>query len=65
MWGDFDEPVHLAEIRVHEALDTGAEILATACPFCLLNLEDAVKVLDKEDLITVKDVAEIMLEAIG
>jgi Fe-S oxidoreductase len=55
----------LAEIRVHEALDTGAEILATACPFCLLNLEDAVKVLDKEDLITVKDVAEIMLEAIG
>jgi len=63
MWADFDEQKHLAEIRVLEALDTGAEIIATACPFCLLNLEDAIKVLDKEDAISVKDIAEIMIEA--
>jgi Fe-S oxidoreductase len=63
MWADFDEQKHLAEIRVLEALDTGAEIIATACPFCLLNLEDAIKVLDKEDAIIVKDIAEIMIEA--
>ena len=39
----------LAFQRVQEAADTGAEILAVACPFCLLTLEDAVKVqgLDK------------------
>jgi Fe-S oxidoreductase len=63
MWADFDEPSHLAEIRALEALDTGAEILATACPFFLLHLEDAVKVLDKENAIIVKDIAEIMIEA--
>jgi len=34
----------LAFQRVQEAFDTGAEILAVACPFCLLTLEDAVKV---------------------
>jgi Fe-S oxidoreductase len=41
----------LAFQRVQEAADTGAEILAVACPFCLLTLEDAVKVqgLDEAD----------------
>jgi Fe-S oxidoreductase len=34
----------LAFQRVQEAAETGAEILAVACPFCLLTLEDAVKV---------------------
>jgi Fe-S oxidoreductase len=63
MWADFDESMHLAEIRVLEALETGAEVLATACPFCLINFEDAVKVLDKEDAIAVKDISEILLEA--
>ena len=63
MWADFNEPAHLAEIRVLEALDIGAEIIATACPFCLLHLEDAVKVLDKEDEIIVKDISEIMIAA--
>jgi Fe-S oxidoreductase len=47
----------------NEALETGAEVLATACPFCLINFEDAVKVLDKEDAIAVKDISEILLEA--
>jgi len=65
MWADFDEPTHIAEIRVLEALETGAEIIATACPFCLINLEDAIKILDKEDAIAVKDISEIMIEAIG
>ncbi|MBN1103136.1 MAG: (Fe-S)-binding protein [Deltaproteobacteria bacterium] len=65
MWADFDEAAHLAEVRVLEALETGAEILATACPFCLVNFEDAVKVLDKEDSIKVRDVAEILSEAMG
>jgi Fe-S oxidoreductase len=63
MWADFDEAAHLAEVRVLEALETGAEVLATACPFCLINFEDAVKVLDKEDAIVVRDVSEILFEA--
>jgi Fe-S oxidoreductase len=41
----------LAFQRVQEAAETGADILAVACPFCLLTLEDAVKVqgLDEAD----------------
>ena len=49
MWADFDEAARLAEIRILEALETAAEVLATACPFCLINFEDAIKVLNKEE----------------
>ncbi|MFP3984960.1 MAG: succinate dehydrogenase iron-sulfur subunit [Candidatus Bathyarchaeia archaeon] len=50
--------------RVKEALEHGAEVIATACPFCVTTLEDAVKVLDAEDKIAVKDILELLKEAI-
>lgn len=64
MWADFLEEPRLAEIRILEAIDAGAELLATACPFCLINFEDAIKNLNKENIIAVKDVAEIVYEAV-
>jgi Fe-S oxidoreductase len=54
----------LAQLRVKEALDTGAEVLATACPFCLLTLEEAVKHLNAEEKIRVLDIAEIAVQAL-
>jgi len=65
MWADFEEKFHLAEVRVLEALETGAQVLATACPFCLINFEDAAKVLNKEHDISIKDVSEIAFQAIA
>jgi Fe-S oxidoreductase len=50
---------------VREALDTGAQTIATACPYCTLMLEDAVKVLGVEDRIAVKDVAELLVQSVG
>jgi Fe-S oxidoreductase len=55
----------LAHQRVRDAADMGAEVLAVACPFCLLTLEDAVKILELEDRIQVMDVMELVAEAIG
>ena len=54
----------IANNRVHQALDTGAEILLTACPFCNINLNDAVKSLEKEDVITVMDITELIVSAL-
>lgn len=54
----------LAFQRVQEAADTGAEVLAVACPFCLLTLEDAVKVQNLEDQLRVMDVMELVDEAL-
>jgi Fe-S oxidoreductase len=50
--------------RLHEALDLGVDTIAVACPYCITTLEDAVKVLDVEAKISVKDVLELIKEAI-
>jgi len=50
--------------RVKEALELGVEVVAVACPFCVTTLEDAVKVLDVENKIAVKDVSELLKESI-
>lgn len=48
--------------RTKEALATGADTLASACPFCMTMLTDGVKDFEKEDDVVVKDIAEIILE---
>jgi Fe-S oxidoreductase len=61
MWVESDsEEERLAVVRVKEAESLGCEVIATACPFCLLTLEDAVKTSNLEDSITVMDVIEIL-----
>lgn len=47
-----------SDLRVQEALETGAKILATACPFCVSCLEDSLKA-QKIDNIVVMDIVEI------
>ncbi len=65
MWLEGTNPnVRLAQLRVKEALETGAEILATACPFCLLTLDEAVKHIKAEEKIRVMDIAEIAAQAL-
>ena len=55
----------LAETRVKDALDLGAEVIATACPFCMLTLEDAVKTTGAEDSIEILDIIELVAQAIS
>jgi len=52
-----------SRIRVREAYETGAEILAVACPSCMVMLDDAVKDEGLEGKITVKDIAELVKES--
>ena len=52
-----------ARIRIREACDTGASIVAVACPNCLTMLEDAVKAEGLEERLKVRDISEIVAEA--
>ena len=54
----------LSQIRVADAVELGAEVLATSCPFCVLTLEDAVKTSGHEETLRVMDVVELLAEAI-
>ena len=61
MWAEgTNAEERLAHQRVRDAVDLGAEVLAVACPFCLLTLEDAVKILGLEDKLQVMDIMELV-----
>jgi Fe-S oxidoreductase len=49
-----------SRIRIRQAFETGAEVLAVACPLCAKMLEDAVKDEGLEEKLKVKDIAEIV-----
>ena len=46
-------------VRVRMAADAGANVIVTACPYCLANVEDAIKVAGMEDRMTAIDLAEL------
>jgi len=63
MWIEWPRRPRPSEIRLKQAIETGADTLAVACPFCLSTLEDAAKTLGYEDKIKVKDISELVIEA--
>ncbi|MCX6258855.1 MAG: heterodisulfide reductase-related iron-sulfur binding cluster [Bacteroidia bacterium] len=50
--------------RIEEVIATGAEIVATACPFCMTMLTDGIKYKNKEDVMRNYDIAELVAMAI-
>lgn len=63
MWLETAVGERFSDLRVIEAARTGASVLATACPFCIVCLEDSVKVMKTERL-QVMDLSEIAAIAI-
>jgi Fe-S oxidoreductase len=55
-----EEKERMGERRVRMAEEIGAEIIVTACPFCLINLEDAIKTTGNEGKIEVIDLVELV-----
>ncbi len=51
--------------RTEEALDTGASIIASACPFCMTMMSDGVKNKEREQDVKVLDLAELIAKAEG
>jgi heterodisulfide reductase subunit D len=49
--------------RTEEALETGAEIIATACPYCMVMFTDGIKYTNKEEQVVNMDIAEMVVKA--
>lgn len=64
MWQDLRGEVKMSHIRIREAHATGAQILITACPFCLIMLEDARKATGLGESFRVMDLNELVLHAL-
>ena len=53
------------DLRVDQAMEVGAGVLATACPYCISNFEDSKLTLDVVEDIEIRDITEIVYEALG
>ena len=51
--------------RIEDAIETGADIIATACPFCMTMMTDGIKYKNKEEEMKNFDLAELVLQALG
>jgi Fe-S oxidoreductase len=64
MWAESAAKGRLAETRVADAFDLSARVISSACPFCLLTLEDAVKTTNSEAQVRIRDIAELLADAL-
>jgi Fe-S oxidoreductase len=64
IWMETAKGERFSDIRVQQALDAGAEVIAVACPYCFLNYRDSVLTMDKADVVEVKDIVELVAEAL-
>jgi len=60
-----DEPAsqRVNQERAREAIETGADVLAVGCPFCMTMMEDGINARKGERDVRVRDVAELLWEA--
>jgi Fe-S oxidoreductase len=63
-WKDSVAKESLGEIRIKEAMETGAGVIATACPYCIRTLNESIAKLGVGNQIIVRDVAELLLQSV-
>jgi Fe-S oxidoreductase len=64
MWMEEHEGTRVNIARTEEALATGCGVVGTGCPFCMTMMTDGVKAKEASENVQVKDVAELVLEAV-
>ena len=64
MWLESETEHRISELRARDAAVVKADVLATACPYCMSNLTDGMKVAGLGDTIEVKDVVELVAEVL-
>lgn len=61
-WMDMKVGQRVNVLRVEQAAQTGANKIATACPFCMQMMEDGAKLTNREEQLQVRDIAEVIAE---
>jgi len=64
VWMETEKHERFSNLRIEQAIGAGAEVLATACPYCVFAFEDSKLVTNHENDIEIKDITEILQEVI-
>ncbi|MBI4882359.1 MAG: (Fe-S)-binding protein [Planctomycetes bacterium] len=65
LFSEVECEARMGELRLCMAEEAGAQVIVTACPFCLLNLEDAIKTSGREGRMEVLDLAELVVRSLN
>ncbi|MBC2724780.1 MAG: (Fe-S)-binding protein [Desulfosporosinus sp.] len=64
IWMDTPKEERFSDLRLEQANEVGAQILATSCPYCITNFEESRLNLEYEDIMEIKDITEIVYDVI-
>lgn len=64
VWMETQKGERFSDLRIQQAMDIGAEVLVTACPYCITMFEDSRITMEADEKIEVKDITEIIQESI-
>jgi Fe-S oxidoreductase len=64
IWMETPKEERFSDLRLRQAVDVGARVLATSCPYCITNFTDSSLDLDENEALEIKDLTEIILEVI-
>jgi Fe-S oxidoreductase len=64
MWMEEDPDKRVNLRRVEQALETGPDVIAVACPFCMTMVDDGIKAKNREETVQALDVMELVANAL-
>ena len=64
IWMETPKSERFSDIRLEQAIEAGAEVLATACPYCITQFEDSRLTMEDSEAIQIMDITEILQEVI-
>ena len=64
VWMETQKGERFSDLRIDQAIAVGAEVLVTACPYCITMFEDSRVTMGADEKIEIKDVTEIIQEVI-
>ncbi|MCD4718102.1 MAG: (Fe-S)-binding protein [Desulfobacterales bacterium] len=64
VWMETQKGERFSDLRIQQAMDVGAEVLVTACPYCITMFEDSRITMEADEKIEIKDITEIIQEVI-
>ena len=64
IWMETMKGERFSDFRIQQAMDVGAQVLATSCPYCITHFEESRLTLEDSERLEIKDITEIIAEVI-
>jgi Fe-S oxidoreductase len=64
VWMETPPNERFGDLRVEEALAKDAQVLATACPYCIVMLDASTKTMGKEERLAIQDISEVLIQCV-